>query len=329
MNTDVGNGVTELIAACGFNASANPVGPDSFTRALITELRLLSDASLFSVGTLYNRILCRVANWMPHGRELQKPPLHVVLTQNKQLPQSIHLSPLCLPFSGHSSPAISSSNHRSSPQGLPEPDLSERDPLSNSTCSNQSSHSEPFRQNSSHSPPSLPSSDRGHYPRIALTIRLKETLSASELSEDLFADWLRMMPVLAEHVKVEAGFASFSTLLVISVPVAIWCYIPDHIAIAVIGLITSTDLVSETSASLDQTPSNTWKISSEAGSKQPAMQQLSGVVSSNHPNTYLLAPAGKLSRYCILCFVFYFAHRSNSENRFRFEYKDCVPTFAS
>lgn len=92
-NADVGNGVTELIAACGFNASANPVGAYSFTRALITELRRLSAASAaFTIGMLYNKILCRVQNWMPEGSEMQNPPLHVVLTQNWRLPRAIQLS---------------------------------------------------------------------------------------------------------------------------------------------------------------------------------------------------------------------------------------------
>ena len=92
-NTDVGSRVTELIAACGFNGSANPVGLDSFTNTLITELRLLSGRPSFTVGVLYNKILCRIQSKMPEGREIQKPPLHVVLSQNRRLPKGIQLSP--------------------------------------------------------------------------------------------------------------------------------------------------------------------------------------------------------------------------------------------
>ena len=47
-NTDRGHGIMEFIAACGFNSSANPVGPDSFTRALITELTLLQNVPSFT-----------------------------------------------------------------------------------------------------------------------------------------------------------------------------------------------------------------------------------------------------------------------------------------
>jgi len=88
-NTDGGHGVTELVAACGFNSSANPVGPDSFTRALITELGLLSRVGPFTIGMLFSRILCRAQNWMPMGREVQKAALHIVLTQDKRLPRGI------------------------------------------------------------------------------------------------------------------------------------------------------------------------------------------------------------------------------------------------
>jgi len=51
-----------------------------------------------------------------------------------------------------------------------------------------------------------------------------------------------MMPALADEVKVEVGFASFSTLLVVSILIALWCYLPDDLAIAVVGLIKSSNL---------------------------------------------------------------------------------------
>jgi hypothetical protein len=52
-----------------------------------------------------------------------------------------------------------------------------------------------------------------------------------------------MMPILTDHVKIEAGFESFSTLLVVSMPVAIWCYLGSHSAVGVFGLIKSTNIV--------------------------------------------------------------------------------------
>jgi hypothetical protein len=247
-NTDVGHGVTELIAACGFNTSANPVGPDSFTRALLTELSLLRNCPPFTVGTLYNKLLRRLQNWMPVGREMQKPPLHVVLTQKSQLSQSIQLAPRGSfngPIHGignmvgfspisplpnnfyHSSGTAS--NEDSSPSTGCSPILSTRSPSSQS---------------------SWPSEDT-EVPVITITVRLKETMSASQLSDDLFADWLRMMPASAEQVKVQAGFKSFSTLLILSIPVEMWCYLDQHPAITLTGLTKSSNLVKSPNGEMD------------------------------------------------------------------------------
>jgi hypothetical protein len=52
-----------------------------------------------------------------------------------------------------------------------------------------------------------------------------------------------MMPVNAEQVKVEAGFTSFSTLLMVSLPVEIWCYLDAHPAITLAGFARSPNLV--------------------------------------------------------------------------------------
>jgi hypothetical protein len=65
----------------------------------------------------------------------------------------------------------------------------------------------------------------------------------SEFNNDLFAEWIKMVPVLAHHVKVEAGFSSFSTLLILSLSVQLWCYLPHHPAISVIGMINSPNLL--------------------------------------------------------------------------------------
>lgn len=66
-NTDEGSGVTELVAAGGFNTIVNGVGPWSFTHALMAELRLLSNGRPFTVAKLHNRILSRMQNQIPDG----------------------------------------------------------------------------------------------------------------------------------------------------------------------------------------------------------------------------------------------------------------------
>jgi len=247
-NTDVGRGVTELIAACGFNASANPVGPHSFTGALITELGLLSLGPPFTIGTLYNKILRRSQNWIPYGREMQKPPLHVVLTQKNRLPQSIQLA--IHPFTSFPTSASDSSHRNQGSNGIPGVWPSMHIESRSSTPQSTGESSQSIDNGSLR--PTLGASSRSswvgsqvNYPAIALTVRLKDTMVASQLSEDIFADWLRMMPVNAEQVKVEAGFASFSTLLMVSLPVEIWCYLDPHPAITLAGFTRSPNLIKQ------------------------------------------------------------------------------------
>jgi hypothetical protein len=178
------------------------------------------------------------------GIEMQKSPLHVVLSQDRRLLKGIQLSPhretrnqrendISSDPSANSD--LSEDSLALSPSGLISPPNS-------SLPSRLSSSSPSDGRNSLDQHPSSSSisnlfSDMEQFPRIALTTRLRESLAASEVSVDLFADWLHMMPVLAENIKVQAGFASLSTLLIISVPVPIWCYIPGHPAMSVVGIV--------------------------------------------------------------------------------------------
>jgi hypothetical protein len=56
--SEVRRGVTELIAACGFNETAPGVGDHSFTASLTKELKSQSQAGVpFSVSSLFSRVL--------------------------------------------------------------------------------------------------------------------------------------------------------------------------------------------------------------------------------------------------------------------------------
>jgi hypothetical protein len=59
----------------------------------------------------------------------------------------------------------------------------------------------------------------------------------------MFTDWLRDVPVSSSLVRVEAGFASDSTLLMVSMPAAMIAYIPSDPAIIMIGVIRSQNLL--------------------------------------------------------------------------------------
>lgn len=234
-NTDVGHGVTELIAAAGFNGTANPVGANSFTEALITELTLMRNLPAFTVGALYSKILCRLQSRLPSpGEPPQRPPLHVVLTQNHQLPRSIRLSPQRARSQNMSHISLA----QDTIQGPPSPNIVNMS-SSNSSLSTKDSP----RQYPSTPPESSASPDLESCAKIIISIKLKETFTPLDFPVDLFGDWLQMMPVLAEQVRIEAGFTSFSTVVIMSMPICVWCYLQDDPAISVVGLTRSSNFL--------------------------------------------------------------------------------------
>lgn len=247
--TDEGNGVTELIAACAYNAIANGVGPFSFTHALIAKLRLLAQLPYFTIGYLYNALFTEIQGWRLEDSRHKKAPVHLVLSQNSELPRSIRLS-------SHSKgkgkvdtrpSATDLLNFTPSTyQDTPETSHSPGCPASHKTSSDGSHQPEdtsPF--SSATSPPSSMTSmsQLPEYPRLLFSVRIHEDVKPGELSTELFADWLREIPVVARFVRVEAGFASDSTLLMVSMPVAMLAYLPPSRAITLLGTTRSGNLL--------------------------------------------------------------------------------------
>lgn len=209
-NTDDGKGVTELVAACGFNVSAFPVGAHSFTKALITELRLLSKTFSFTTSMLYNNILSRIQKWMPERQELLKPPLHVLLTQDPDLPRGIQLFP-----QRGKDLNINCSNTPSD-----DPDSACSDSalinLAPATATAGCESNPPPESNLSNaltafSAQGLPMKDE--LPRLDLNIWLSKTKPLAEFPTEAFGDWLRMMPIFAQRVRIDPGTIDICTLL--------------------------------------------------------------------------------------------------------------------
>jgi hypothetical protein len=237
--------VTELIAACGYNNEALGVGPYSFTSALIMELRKLSTKPIFSVGELYSNIYLNIQHrTLMDGTERHPPPIHLQLTQESRFPRSIQLSPSRKVSEQATSEGV---NLRESSAFDPNPVVTRGSALSSLTRVESSPDlSPPSGSNSPncdhHIELSTPSLDT-KVPRISFAIRLKDTFRPHELSKDLFKEWLRTIPALVDEVKVEAGFDSFSSLLIVSVPISLSIYVPRDPAVICLGPITSSNLI--------------------------------------------------------------------------------------
>jgi hypothetical protein len=173
-NTNVGNGITELISACDYRTTANGVGPFSFTHALVAELLDSARKPHFSVLELYNNLYFRTQGLIPEdGRQRHPAPVHLVLTNNDRYWQSIRLS---------KQPAAWQ-------RTLLTSDLWDTvDTSDNSASVND-------------------------LPCLALAISLTDDIIKSDFPTKLFADWLQSMPTLARRIRIEAGVGKFSPQL--------------------------------------------------------------------------------------------------------------------
>jgi hypothetical protein len=99
-------GVTEVIAACGFEATAPEVDEHSFTRALIHTLIVLSKETPFSVAQLHAQTLNKLRCWSPslekrsggeyaYERQPRRTPIYSILSETNPR-SSIELRPLPL-----------------------------------------------------------------------------------------------------------------------------------------------------------------------------------------------------------------------------------------
>ena len=246
-NAGGGSGVTELIAACAFNATANGVGQHSFTNALVIELTELSRKPSFSIGELYSNIFIRTQCRIPeHGRERHPAPIHLVLTQQMNFSRSIQLS------ARQRSEAVNEQLPTLSTLTVSEssPRQDSSTVYSNGGRGSNTSHltgietvsNVPVQADSMTADRQITSLE-DRVPRLLFAVRIKETFLPSELSTDLFSEWLRMIPLLVEEVKVEAGFDSFSSILIVSLPIALSSYIPTDPAVMCLGPIRSRNMM--------------------------------------------------------------------------------------
>jgi len=224
--------VSEVLAACGFESTAADVGEHSFTknlREVLAEAFKNDAESGLKVVDIHTRLISRLQThkscWV-RNRDGQlvvdsdkKPifepvrrctPVHYWLSNNDR---SIVIAPLARDETTHT-PA--------------------------QTDASSSDTTMPLASSESGSPGSKETdvtemSDRSE-PRVLITVRLAEgTFDVSK-----WLDWLTKMPKEAQElVSVEGIFGSFSTTVLLRVPVSIWDMLPGCPAIAFIDFVTT------------------------------------------------------------------------------------------
>jgi hypothetical protein len=219
------HGSMEAIMACGFESRAPPPGEHSFTNTLIDVLDDWINRKSFSASCLHAEILSQLKlKETKRGREGTKlewcvTPIHINCTQDSKAP-SIELCrrnvlppPMANPRESEPSPYVDVMDLDS-------------DELHSSTLSSLSS---------------LTPSGQYRIPHVIISVALEE--SQPELDVKKTARWLESIPLLAKWAKVEGVFQSYSTLLLISVPVPVWNMLPDHPACSFVSYVTSPNLV--------------------------------------------------------------------------------------
>ncbi|RGP80476.1 hypothetical protein FLONG3_1404 [Fusarium longipes] len=219
----------ETIAACGFEAWTSLPGAQSFTHTLIEVLKEWASQLPFSAAMLHSEILTRLKHAPPDRSsqgvliESRRTPTYIVSTSNA-LASSITLGRMleeeeCGSVS--SSRAIPGSSLR---------DFTER--VQSDTCLSTEDRIQAL----------LATDIKGQRvaPHVLLTVALEEDQVFDAAS---CARWLKQFPLLATHVNVEAVYRSYSTLLVLSVPVVVWNLLPEHPATQFVGYVRTRNLL--------------------------------------------------------------------------------------
>ena len=221
------NSITEVIAACGFETTAPGVGNNSFTRSLIDELEYLSNRPAFSAAELHNKILSRIKSLKPKAVdpktgmpiEKRKTPIHITLSNPLNRP-SIQLSPV----------------ESSSPYA---PQLS-RDFSNMSILSEAATIVQIKASTNGPSADALQPDPRYDDPKVMISVALEED---QILDIAQWITWLTSIPNFAIYAHIEGVYRSDSTLLLLSLPVAVWDLLPENPAISFIGFVRSRNLL--------------------------------------------------------------------------------------
>lgn len=250
------SGVMETIAACGFEGRAPPPGEHSFTTSLIEVLEDWENVPSFSVTMLHSAVLnvlkSRRKERCINGQKMEwrSTPVYV----NNYLHSrtiGIELCKRCSLIDVGDSTSIQ-----------PRKDIAEIlladsnmtaatyldlmsiscEALDEKLKATQGGHCAEENTGLIHArDESVEHSQPLKVPHMLISIALDQDHALPNV--EACRRWIRAFPGLAKHVKVEGAFDSYSSLLILSIPVVIWNKLPDNPACQVINYVTSRNLL--------------------------------------------------------------------------------------
>jgi hypothetical protein len=224
-----GKSITETISASSWDAIAPDPGRYSFTNALIEVLDEWRQRT-FSAAMLHAEILARLKHPRPiliNGKhfEARSTPVHFMMTSNHKAP-SIELCRLVprkrLPPSPPNELAYRDWNQPSHPRMIEGRNPVEQYPLVPDFGIPATSE---------------PNEDEPHV-LISLALEDDQRLDLND-----WETWLAAFPSIAKYVKVQGVFKSHSTMLLLSLPVMVWDFLPDDPACSFVAFIRSNNLL--------------------------------------------------------------------------------------
>jgi hypothetical protein len=256
-----GDSHMETIVACGFESRAPPPGEHSFTTTLTEVLQDWVNTPSFSVTMLHSEVLRvlmrRRKERCINGQKLEwrSTPIHMNNFTNSRI-LGIELCKRSLIDAGtcpavqspmqpgdevRHGPGLTSSTYLDlmslSTDALEETLNIKHEAIASNSSSNSSLGSDPnsvICQSSGTSPVlTLP------HMLIAITLDEDQPLPHIEACRN----WICSFPGLAKYVKVEGVFTSYSTVLILSIPIVIWNMLPENPACQPISYVTSRNLI--------------------------------------------------------------------------------------
>ncbi|KAK3295519.1 uncharacterized protein B0H64DRAFT_459852 [Chaetomium fimeti] len=202
-----GKSITETISASSWDAIAPDPGRYSFTNALIEVLEEWRQRT-FSAAMLHAEILARLKHPRPiliNGKhfEARSTPVHFMMTSNHRAP-SIELCRLV-------------------PRKQMPPS-----PPNELAYWGQPSH------------PRMIEGRNPDEPHVLISLALEDD---QRLDLNDWETWLGAFPAIAKYVKVQGVFKSHSTMLLLSLPVMVWDFLPDDPACSFVAFIRSNNLL--------------------------------------------------------------------------------------
>ncbi|KAK4209563.1 hypothetical protein QBC37DRAFT_450105, partial [Rhypophila decipiens] len=223
-------GVKEALAAGGFETIAAEAGVHSFTYLLTLQLgRAAADSQALSISDLHGCLLAELGN---HTRRLVMDNCGKLIIDDNKRPRfesPMRRTPVHYFLSlKHESIIIAPMQEASPPKPptMPPPGLPNPLPVT-SSLEAEAGFIEITRE---------------QFPQVIVSVRLQ---SSDVSDQEGWLDWLLKAPHDAKHIKVEGWFGSFSTLILLNIPLQVWHMMPDNPAVSFVGFVTTENLASE------------------------------------------------------------------------------------